>query len=106
MIIPGDVITYREDNGDGHIGIITNINFKGIMEAQSIVSIMDNIQVIESNFGSYVNYVFKRQIMKGLGAEYKINGKTFYKGSWFLDWDTEANIRNFYIERLTVEEKQ
>ena len=104
MIIPGDVITYKEDNGDGHIGIITNINFKGIMEAQSIVSIMDNIQVIESNFGSYVNYVYKRISTDGFPST--VNGKTLLLGSWFYDWakDGIVNIRNFQIERLIIEE--
>ena len=94
-VIPGDIITYKEGTEYAHIGIITNVDYEGIKQAQSIVSIMDNIQVIESIYGSYVNYVFKRKLMKGLGVDYKINGKTFYKGSWFLDWDTEANIRNF-----------
>jgi len=103
-VIPGDIITYKEGTEYAHIGIITNVDYEGIKQAQSIVSIMDNIQVIESIYGSYVNYVFKRQLMDGMGTDYKINGKTFYKGSWFLDWDTEAKIRNFQIERLITEE--
>ena len=105
-VIPGDVITYKnEEKKYAHIGVITDVNYEGIEEAQSIVSIMDNIQVIESNFGSYINYVKKGMSTDGIEASYDDN--TYIVGSWFYGWIDKAppKIRNFQIERLIIEEK-
>ena len=104
-VIPGDVITYTAGESK-HIGIITDVNYEGIKEAQSIVSIMDNIQVIESNYGSHINYVKKGMSTDGFEAFYDDN--TYIVGSWFYGWIDKAppKIRNFQIERLIVEEKQ
>ncbi len=104
-VIPGDVITYAAGDSK-HIGVITDVNYEGLEEAQSIVSIMDNIQVIESNFGSYINYVKKGMSTDGIEASYDDN--TYIVGSWFYGWIDKAppKIRNFQIERLIIEEKK
>lgn len=103
-VIPGDVITYKNEKDEyAHIGVITDVNYEGIEKAQSIVSIMDNIQVIESNFGSYINYVKKGMSTDGIAFTDE-NGDTFYKGSWFFNWSDNKELRNFQIERLIIEE--
>ena len=92
-IKPGDIIRYNND----HIGIVTAIDTAAINSAQSIADMMTAVTVIESIYGSAVNFVLKRNMMGGLsGISFVYNNA----GSWHYNWDKD--LRNWSIERLKV----
>jgi len=95
QIKPGDIIQYQGESC--HIGIIHSVDINAILEATSIVEMMQAITTIESVYGSKVSYVIHRNMLVGIdGVEFMENET----GTWHQDWSN--NLRSWSIDRLEV----
>ena len=91
-IIPGDVIYY----GSSHIGEIKSVNYNAIENANTIYEIMNAVSVTESVYNGTLFNVTVRTLLQGQPNQ---TTSTAQAGSWHLDSD--SNIRNWQIRRLT-----
>jgi hypothetical protein len=93
-IVPGDVIWYVGD----HLGIVCEVDYEAMSIATSIYDLMRAVKVIETVYSGSVNYVHKRNMLQGGGANF-----TEVEGSWHRAYNLNDQIvlRNWYIERLS-----
>lgn len=108
-VVPGDVITYGNaassmnmdlNRSGAHIGLISDIDRKRILEANSLYELFCGIQVIESVYSGNVFNVVKRSCSGGDSVSHMEMLDSRNSSNWYADM--EGNIRTWSIQRLEV----